>query len=89
MNPFTRFTPGGHESFGALFNSFVHVVMYAYYFLAAFGPRFQPYLWWKKHLTKLQVGGNLLQNSAFVEFFFSGTNSLHQMSQNNGICGIL
>jgi hypothetical protein len=50
-----RFFPGGHESFGALFNTFVHVVMYTYYFLAAFGPRFQPYLWWKRHLTKLQM----------------------------------
>jgi len=29
--------------------------MYAYYFLAAFGPRFQKWLWWKRHLTKLQM----------------------------------
>ncbi len=50
-----RFVPGGHESFGALFNTFVHVVMYLYYFLAAFGPTFQKYLWWKRHLTKLQM----------------------------------
>lgn len=50
-----RFVPGGHESFGALFNTFVHVVMYAYYFLAAFGPTFQPYLWWKRYLTRLQM----------------------------------
>ncbi|TRY79697.1 hypothetical protein TCAL_08329 [Tigriopus californicus] len=50
-----RFVPGGHESFGALFNTFVHVVMYTYYFLAAFGPRFQRYLWWKRHLTKFQM----------------------------------
>jgi hypothetical protein len=47
--------PGGHESFGALFNSFIHVVMYTYYGLAALGPRVQPYLWWKRYLTKLQV----------------------------------
>jgi hypothetical protein len=46
---------GGHESFGALFNSFIHVVMYTYYGLAALGPRVQPYLWWKRYLTKLQV----------------------------------
>ncbi len=57
--PLFRFVPGGHESFGALFNTFVHVIMYTYYFFAAFGPRFQKYLWWKRHLTKLQV---LLQN---------------------------
>lgn len=37
-------------------NSFVHVVMYSYYLLAAFGPRVQKYLWWKKYITKLQLG---------------------------------
>lgn len=49
-----RFVPGGHESFGALFNTAVHVVMYTYYFLAAFGVN-QKYLWWKRHLTKFQM----------------------------------
>ena len=29
--------------------------MYIYYGLAAMGPSVQPYLWWKKYLTKLQV----------------------------------
>lgn len=29
--------------------------MYSYYFLAALGPRIQPYLWWKKYLTTLQM----------------------------------
>ncbi len=38
-----RFVPGGHESFGALFNSFIHVVMYTYYGLAAMGPAIQVY----------------------------------------------
>lgn len=36
-------------------NSFVHVIMYFYYFLAAFGPQYQKYLWWKKYLTGLQL----------------------------------
>lgn len=36
-------------------NSFVHVVMYGYYLLAALGPRVQKYLWWKKYITKLQL----------------------------------
>ena len=53
MRPF--YTSGGHESFGALFNTFIHVVMYTYYGLAAMGPSVQPYLWWKRYLTKLQV----------------------------------
>lgn len=29
--------------------------MYGYYLLAALGPRIQPYLWWKKYLTALQM----------------------------------
>lgn len=29
--------------------------MYSYYGLAAIGPHLQPYLWWKKYITKLQL----------------------------------
>lgn len=29
--------------------------MYSYYALAALGPRVQPYLWWKKYLTQIQL----------------------------------
>ncbi|CAH0407549.1 unnamed protein product [Chilo suppressalis] len=35
-------------------NSFVHVIMYAYYGLSAF-PSLAKYLWWKKYLTALQL----------------------------------
>lgn len=38
-----------------LINSFVHVVMYMYYGLAALGPQMQKYLWWKHYLTSLQL----------------------------------
>ena len=51
----TRWLPGGHESFGGLFNSLIHVIMYSYYFLAALGPHMQKYLWWKKYLTTFQM----------------------------------
>ena len=40
---------------GALINSIVHVVMYSYYALSCLGPRVQKYLWWKKHITHLQL----------------------------------
>lgn len=50
-----RFLPGGHEIFVGLMNSFVHMVMYSYYLLSAFGPQMQPYLWWKRYLTQLQL----------------------------------
>ncbi|XP_076642517.1 very long chain fatty acid elongase AAEL008004 [Halictus rubicundus] len=50
-----KFTPGGHSSFFGLLNTFVHIVMYSYYLLAALGPGIQPYLWWKRYLTGLQM----------------------------------
>ncbi|XP_070154113.1 very long chain fatty acid elongase AAEL008004 isoform X4 [Polyergus mexicanus] len=50
-----KFTPGGHSTFFGLLNTFVHIVMYTYYLLAAMGPKVQPYLWWKKYLTAFQM----------------------------------
>lgn len=46
---------GGHSSFFGLLNTFVHIAMYTYYLLAALGPKIQPYLWWKRYLTSLQM----------------------------------
>jgi len=53
--PGVRFLAGGHASFFGLCNTFVHIVMYLYYMLAAMGPQYQKYLWWKQHLTTLQM----------------------------------
>lgn len=50
-----KYAPGGNNAFFPFLNSGVHTVMYLYYGLSAFGPRFQKYLWWKKYLTKLQL----------------------------------
>ncbi|CAG0900249.1 unnamed protein product [Cyprideis torosa] len=50
-----KFTPGGHSTFFGLLNTFVHIVMYFYYMLAAVGPSVHKYLWWKKYLTALQM----------------------------------
>jgi elongation of very long chain fatty acids protein 7 len=47
--------PGGHSTFFAFLNTFIHVVMYTYYMMAAIGPEMQKYLWWKKYLTILQM----------------------------------
>lgn len=47
--------PGGHSTFFGLLNTFIHIIMYSYYLLAALGPRMQRYLWWKKYLTALQM----------------------------------
>lgn len=45
----------GQVMMGICFNSFIHIIMYSYYFLAALGPKIQKYLWWKKYLTRLQI----------------------------------
>jgi len=50
-----KFLPGGTNAFFLYINSMVHVIMYIYYALSTFGPNVQPYLWWKKYLTKLQI----------------------------------
>jgi len=47
--------PGGHGTLLGVVSSFVHIIMYTYYLLAAHGPTVQKYLWWKKHLTSLQL----------------------------------
>lgn len=51
----TKYFPGGHGTFIGFINSFVHIIMYAYYFLSAFGPKMQKFLWWKKYITNLQM----------------------------------
>ncbi|XP_021373456.1 elongation of very long chain fatty acids protein 7-like [Mizuhopecten yessoensis] len=50
-----KFVPGGFGTFHALLNSFIHLMMYTYYGLAALGPQYQKFLWWKKYMTKLQL----------------------------------
>ncbi|KAJ9590199.1 hypothetical protein L9F63_016688 [Diploptera punctata] len=52
----TKYYPGGHGTFIGVINSFVHIIMYFYYMMAAMGPQFQKYLWWKKYITTLQMG---------------------------------
>ncbi|XP_067309138.1 ELOVL fatty acid elongase 8a [Pseudorasbora parva] len=50
-----KYVAGGQSFLIGLINSFVHVVMYMYYGLAALGPHMQKYLWWKHYLTSLQL----------------------------------
>lgn len=51
----TRFLPGGHGTLLGMINSFIHIIMYGYYFVSSLGPQYQKYLWWKKHLTTMQM----------------------------------
>ena len=43
--------------FLSIFNLFYtyHQIMYGYYGLSAFGPHMQPYLWWKRYITQIQI----------------------------------
>ncbi|XP_025085034.1 elongation of very long chain fatty acids protein 4-like isoform X2 [Pomacea canaliculata] len=50
-----KWVAGGQSFFGAMINSFIHVIMYTYYGVSALGPEYQKYLWWKRYLTKLQL----------------------------------
>lgn len=50
-----KFVPGGHATFFAFSNSFIHVIMYTYYGLAAIGPHMSKYLRWKRYLTTFQM----------------------------------
>lgn len=50
-----KFIAGGHGTFSNLVNNIVHIIMYTYYMMSAMGPQYQKYLWWKKHLTLLQL----------------------------------
>lgn len=45
----------GQTIFVTTVNSTVHVVMYTYYLLAALGPAFHRYTWWKRYLTQFQL----------------------------------
>ncbi|XP_064472833.1 very long chain fatty acid elongase 7-like [Ornithodoros turicata] len=47
--------PDGQVILSLCINSFIHVVMYSYYFLSLLGPAVQKHLWWKKYLTQMQI----------------------------------
>lgn len=49
------FILGGHGTLLGMINSFIHIIMYGYYFVSSLGPQYQKYLWWKKHLTSMQM----------------------------------
>ncbi|XP_052742276.1 elongation of very long chain fatty acids protein 7-like [Bicyclus anynana] len=50
-----KYDPSDHWAFMAVINCSIHAVMYTYYGLAAMGPAYAKYLWWKKYLTMMQL----------------------------------
>lgn len=75
-----KFAPGGHSTFFAMLNAFVHIVMYFYYMIAAMGPKYQKYIWWKKYLTAFQMVSKKLQSSRrkLIAIFFPKTGSVRR-----------
>jgi elongation of very long chain fatty acids protein 7 len=65
-----KFVPGGFGTFHAFLNSFIHFLMYIYYGLAALGPKYQKYLWWKKYMTSMQITQFLLVCVHSAQLFF-------------------
>nr|CAD7455294.1 unnamed protein product [Timema tahoe] len=59
-----RYYAGGHCTLTAVINTLIHSIMYFYYFVAALGPSFKKYLWWKKYLTVMQMTHALLIGSS-------------------------
>ncbi|XP_003428006.1 elongation of very long chain fatty acids protein AAEL008004 [Nasonia vitripennis] len=52
---YLKFLPGEQGVVIGFLNSFVHIVMYSYYLIAALGPEYRKYLWWKKYMTWMQL----------------------------------
>uniref|UniRef100_A0A1B6LH76 Elongation of very long chain fatty acids protein n=1 Tax=Graphocephala atropunctata TaxID=36148 RepID=A0A1B6LH76_9HEMI len=50
-----KYMPGGHVAFFGTLNAFVHVVMYFYYFLTAYDASYKKSIWWKRHITEIQL----------------------------------
>jgi hypothetical protein len=52
-----------------IINSFVHAFMYTYYFLTAFKPELKKSIWWKKHITQVQLVRSFFWHFGIVEKF--------------------
>ncbi|KAK6640069.1 hypothetical protein RUM43_008346 [Polyplax serrata] len=52
---YLKYLPGEQGIVIGFLNSAVHILMYTYYMVAALGPEYAKYLWWKKYLTWMQL----------------------------------
>ncbi|CAH0392168.1 unnamed protein product [Bemisia tabaci] len=52
---YIKYSRGSYGPLVTILNTFIHAVMYGYYLLAALGPQVQKNLWWKQHLTRIQL----------------------------------
>ena len=72
---YLKFLPGEQGIVIGFLNSFVHIVMYSYYLIAALGPEYRKYLWWKKYMTWMQLVSffdnfNIYHSRLFLRLLF-------------------
>lgn len=64
----SKWLPGGTGFMLGFVNTFVHSIMYFYYFITGFKTELKQSIWWKKHITQVQ----LIQFAIlFIHFFRS------------------
>ena len=69
---------GGHGTMLVTLNSIVHVIMYGYYLLTTWDDSYKQSIWWKKHVTQVQIVSLLIPT--MISF------NLHEVDhQNNKI----
>ena len=71
-----KYFAGGHGVLLGTINCFVHTIMYFYYFLTAISDSYKKSIWWKKHITQLQMVKQpqiQVKNYRFLYFMFSDT----------------
>lgn len=50
-----RFLPAGHGTMLGVLNCLVHAIMYGYYLVSAINENVKKSIWWKKHITQVQM----------------------------------
>ncbi len=65
-----KFVPAGFGTFHAMLNSLIHFIMNIFYGMAAMGPQYQKYLWWKKYMTTMQITQFVLVCIHTAQLFF-------------------
>jgi len=65
-----KHAPGGFATMFGLLNCSVHTAMYLYYGIAACGPQYQKYLWWKKYMTVFQLCQFVMMFTHSMQQFF-------------------
>ena len=55
-----------------ILNTFIHFIMYGYYFLSTF-PNLRRYLWWKRYITQMQLGQFIIFGLYSIFVFYNQT----------------